>query len=152
MNYRIFLFLLLFSCTSFETAEKNVNISFESVFSNSGFAIIYDESLFKSKLISKKLNERSFEIFQRNLKRNTSVKITNLLNNKSVIAKVSSKSKYPQFYNSVITKRIAEAIELDLNEPYITIREISSNSTFIADKAENTEIDCSHSAIRNLIV
>ena len=68
MNYRIFLFLLLFSCTSFETAEKNVNISFENVFSNSGFAIIYDESLFKSKLISKKLNDRSFEIFQRNIK------------------------------------------------------------------------------------
>ena len=136
MNYRIFLFLFLFSCTSYNVVDKEININFENVFSNSGFAIIYDDKLFKNNIVNKKLGDRSLEIFQRNLKKNTQVKITNTLNNKSIIAKVSSNSKYPPFYNSVITKRIAESINLDFNEPYITIREISSNSTFVAGKAK----------------
>tara|TARA_B100001029_G_scaffold171676_1_gene168692 strand:- start:362 stop:1108 length:747 start_codon:yes stop_codon:yes gene_type:complete len=136
MNYRILLFFFLLSCTSFNTVDKNINVNFDNAFSNSGFAIIYDDKLYKNKIISRKLNDRSLDVFQRNLKKDTFVKITNTLNNKSIIAKVSSNSKYPLFYNSVITKRIAEAIELNFQEPYIVIREINSTSTFVAGKAK----------------
>ena len=52
-------------------------------------------------------------IFQSNLKKNTDVKITNLLNNKSILAKVGANST-SKFYNSVISKRIYD--ELELNE------------------------------------
>ena len=83
-------------------------------YSNNGFTLIYTDELFKNKIINKKLNDRDLFVFQKNLKKNTTVKITNQLNNKSIIATVKSKSKYPNFYNSVITSRIAKEIELDL--------------------------------------
>jgi uncharacterized protein YbcC (UPF0753/DUF2309 family) len=54
-----------------------------------------------------------------------------------VIAEViSNKAKFSDFYNSVITLRIAEELSLDLNEPYIDLILISANSTFIAKKAK----------------
>jgi hypothetical protein len=59
------------------------------------------------------------------------------LNQKTIIAKViSNKVKFPEFYNSVITMRIAEELSLNINEPYIDLILISQNSTFIAKKAK----------------
>jgi len=75
-------------------------------------------------------------VFQKNLKKNTVVKITNLLNNKSILAKVGANSKYPNFYNSVISKRIFEELGLNEYEPYIEITTISENSTFLVKKAK----------------
>ena len=49
---------------------------------------------------------------------------------------ISNNVKFSEFYNSVITKRIAEELSLDLNEPYIDLILISQNSTFIAKKAK----------------
>ena len=49
-------------------------------FSNKGFALVYSEDLYKQKIVSKKINERSLIIFQKNLKINTHFKITNILN------------------------------------------------------------------------
>ncbi len=137
MNYRFILILILLtSCATYDVENKQKIMTFEKTFSNAGFAIVYDESLKNNNIISKKLDERSMLIFQKSLKKNTFVKVTNVLNNKSVIAQVSLKSNYPIFYNSVISKRIAEEIELDVNEPYILIKEINKNSTFIAKKAK----------------
>ena len=45
----------------------------------------------------------------------------------------------PNFNNSVVTKRIASAIELDLNEPYVEITEIINKSSFVAKKAKTFE-------------
>ena len=65
------------------------------------------------------------------------MKITNPSNQKTVIAEViSNKVKFSNFYNSVITLRIAEELSLDLNEPYIDLVLISQNSVFIAKKAK----------------
>ena len=41
----------------------------------------------------KQITKEILIIFQRNLKKNTQVKITNILNNKSLIAKVGKKTK-----------------------------------------------------------
>ena len=83
-----------------------------------------------NKIVNKKLNDRDLFVFQKNLKKDTTVKITNRLNNKSVIATVKSKSNYPNFYNSVITSRIANEIELNLKEPFILIESVDQNSVF----------------------
>ena len=139
MNYKIFILLLLltFSCTNQNLGKKKISndIIFQK-YSNSGFALIYSDDLFKNKTINKKLNDRDLFVFQKNLKKNTTVKITNPLNNKSIIAKVKSKSNYPNFYNSVITSRIAIEIDLDLNEPFIFIQSVDQNSVFYAGKAK----------------
>ena len=70
------------------------------------------------------------------MKKNTQVKITNILNNKSLIVKVGKKTKYPLFNNSVISPRIAKELDINLDEPYVEIIAIPENSLFIAKKAK----------------
>ncbi len=134
MNFRyILIFIFLFSCSNIEKTNK---IIFDKTYSNAGFALVFDSDLYKNNIIGKNIDDRSMIIFQRNLKKNSQVKITNLINNKSVIAVVGNKANYPLFFNSVISKRIAKEIEINIDEPYIQIVEISGNYTFIANKAK----------------
>ena len=98
--------------------------------------MLFEPSLKKNKKISKNIDNRSLIIFQKNLKKDTMVKITNLLNNKSIIAKVGSKANYPEFYNSVISERIYNELEIDLVEPYVEIIALNNNSVFLANKAK----------------
>ena len=61
---------------------------------------------------------------------------------KTIIAKVASnKVEFSDFYNSVISLKIAEELSLDLNEPYIDLVLIYKNSTFIAKKAKTFDIE-----------
>ncbi len=142
MNYKILFIILLFlfSCETNTVNKKKVKsvVSVE-VFSNKGFALLFTDDLKKKKIVNKKIDNRSLIIFQRNLKKNTKVKITSLINNKSILATVGNDSKYPVFYNSVISKRIFDELELSEIEPYVEITTISENSTFLAKKAEMYE-------------
>jgi len=140
MLYRNIIFIVicifLSNCTT-TTLVKNKTLKTSVLsFSNQGFALVYNNDLFKNKIVSKKISERSLIIFQKNLKKNTHVKITNMLNNKSVIATVGENSKYPSFNNSVLSIRIADELDLDINQPYVEILEILENSIFIAQKAK----------------
>jgi hypothetical protein len=134
--------LLLIICTFFSNCTTNTLISNKSnntivnAYSNKGFALIYDEDLFKQKVINKKIDERSLIVFNRKLKINTPVKITNIINGKSIIGKVGQNSDYPMFNNVVLSKRIAQELDLDINEPYVEILEILENSIFVAQKAK----------------
>ena len=139
MNYKIFiLFLLIISCA---TPVKKVEdkIKPQKVFSNKGFALLYNDDINKNNFITKKIEERSLIIFQKNLKENTIVKIINLLNNKYLIATVGPKSDYPIFYNSVLSKRIFDELEIDPKQPYIQITTVGNEGTFIAKKAKTFE-------------
>jgi len=63
--------------------------------------------------------------------------ITNPKNGKSLIAEVKSNNqKFSDFYNSVISRRIADDLDLDFNQPLLEIVLISRNSTFIAKKSK----------------
>ena len=55
---------------------------------------------------------------------------------KYLIAKVGKKTRYPEFYNSVISKRIAEDLNLDVNQPYIELKTLDQNNSFIIGKAK----------------
>ena len=63
-------------------------------------------------------------------------KITNLLNNKSIVANVSRKIKDLDFYNCIISQRISDELEINPNQPYIEIKEIKNNSIFLAKKSK----------------
>ena len=134
--------LILISCIFFVGCEQykpnksiELNLKPEIKFNNTGFALVYSQDL-----DIKKLDNRSLQIFHKSLKKKSFVKITNPLNNKSLIAEVvSSKVKFSNFYNSVISNRIAETLNLNVNEPYIEISLISQKSTFIAKKAKTFE-------------
>ena len=142
MNYKIYILILLFiySCTTNNiNKSKKKDIIQSKIYSNKGFALLFNEDLKKNKLINKKIEERSLIIFQKKLKKDTNVKITNLINNKSILAKVGIDSKYPSFFNSVVSQRIFDELELNESEPYVEITTVSENSTFLAKKAKMYE-------------
>ena len=139
MIYKYFLiliFLIINGCSTHNIANNEIRNFNKNNFKNRGFALIYNDNLYKQKIISKKIDNRSLIIFQKNLKKGTSVKIKNILNDKTIIAKVGSESKYPLFNNSVLSSRIAGEIDLNINEPYVEIFEILNNSSFIAKKTK----------------
>ena len=140
MNYKnfllVFIFLILTNCTTSNLTVNKKNIVLKEGFSNKGFALVFNKNDYDNGLISKEIDERSLIIFQKNLKINTLVKITNMLNNKSLIAKIGKTSNYPVFNNSVISIRIANELDLNIEEPYVEIVEISEGSMFVAKKAK----------------
>ncbi len=143
MNFKIFTILffslLLYNCDNTKI-KKSSNSSFkvEQKFKNTGFALIYNESLENIKNI----DDRSLDIYHKSLKRKSIVKITNPKNGKYLLANVkSNKVKFSGFYNSIISTRIAEDLNLSIDEPFIEIRLISKNSTFIAKKAKTFDAE-----------
>ena len=79
-------------------------------------------------------------IYHKTLKKKSMVKITNPVNGISLIAEVkSNKIKFSNFYNAVLSSRIAKTLELDYEEPYVEIVLISKDSTYIAKKTKTFE-------------
>ena len=144
MNYKFFILIIfvffLNGCNQYNKDKKTLIFTTGQKYKNTGFALIYTDELKKNKKISKKIDNRSLLIFHKTIKKNSFVKITNPYNQKTIIAEVISNSaEFSNFYNSVITNRIAEELSLDLKEPYINLVLISNNSTFIAKKAKTFE-------------
>ena len=141
MNYKtlfiIFLNLVLLSCVQLPNEKlNNINLEVKDKYTNSGFALIYNDQMTK---ISK-LEPRSLDIYHKSLKKKSSVKILNPKNGKYLIANVkSNKVKFSNFYNSILSLRIAQDLELDILEPYIQIILISKNTSFVAKKAKTFE-------------
>ena len=140
MSYKniIFIFFIFFiyGCEPINVKNKKLNFEIENRYKNSGFALIYNDELDGIK----EIEPRSLMIYHKNLKKKSMVKITNLINGLSLIAEVkSNKIKFSNFYNAVLSDRIAQTLELDEKEPYINIVLISKDSTFIAKKAKTFE-------------
>ena len=140
MSYKniIFIFFIFFiyGCEPINVKNKKLNFEIENRYKNSGFALIYNDELDGIK----EIEPRSLMIYHKNLKKKSMVKITNPINGLSLIAEVkSNKIKFSNFYNAVLSDRIAQTLELDENEPYINIVLISKESTFIAKKAKTFE-------------
>ena len=111
------LFFFLSNCTTNNFKNNRISTYSDNSFTNKGFTLVYSDILYKEKIVNRKIDERDLVIFQKNLKKNSAVKITNILNNKSLIAKVGDNSIYPSFNNSVISKRISDELDINPNEP-----------------------------------
>ena len=109
------------------TKEELINI----VYSNKGFALIYSKDAVNS--LQYKLDNTSINILSPNLPHGTPVRITNIINGKSLITVVQNKTVLPIFYNSVITNRIVNELSINPNEPYIFIETINSNNLYVAN-------------------
>jgi len=126
--------LFLFSCDqSMNDKSFYKKNSIEDKYKNSGFALVSSHDL----VDIKKIDTRSLNIYHKSLKKNSLVKIINPDNDKYLIATVkSNRIKFSNFYNSVLSLRIAEELELNLSEPFVELILISKNSTFVAKKAK----------------
>ena len=132
----IFFIFFIYGCEPINVKNKKLNFEIENRYKNSGFALIYNDELDGIK----EIEPRSLMIYHKNLKKKSMVKITNPINGLSLIAEVkSNKIKFSNFYNAVLSDRIAQTLELDEKEPYINIVLISKDSTFIAKKAKTFE-------------
>ena len=132
-------FILLNNCTTTTLTKNKISNSLDNPFINKGFSLIYSDKFYDNKIISKKIDERSLVIFQKKLKKNTIVKITNILNNKSIIGTVGGNADYPLFNNAVLSLRIADEIGLNENEPYVEILEVIEDTIFVAKRAKTFE-------------
>ena len=133
----IYIFVFLFSCTQdMKIIKKHSKVKVrEPTYSSIGFALIYEDSLFESKIVNKKLNNDQNYVLHSFLKINTLVSISNPFNSKSLTVKIKTTSKYPSIYNIVITKKMADNLNLDINNPYVEVIEIKKNDKFIAKEA-----------------
>ena len=131
----IYIFIFLFSCTQDMKIIKKHSKVREPTYSSKGFALIYEDSIFERKIVNKKLNNDQNYVLHSFLKNNTLVSISNPFNSKSLTAKVRKTYKYPSIYNIVITKKMADKLELDINNPYVEVLSIRKNDKFIAKEA-----------------
>ena len=82
-----------------------------------------------------KLNQDELQIAHDSLRTNSIVIITNPANKKSLTLKVSKKLKYPDFFTVLITKKVADVLELDTNMPFVDLQQRVKNKSFVAKKA-----------------
>tara|TARA_B100000686_G_C16797624_1_gene983565 strand:+ start:743 stop:1474 length:732 start_codon:yes stop_codon:yes gene_type:complete len=131
MKFRFLLIFLLCSCTN--ELSKGV---IKTTYTSSGFAYIYNELDYVNKITSKKFNNDELLIGHSRLRVGKLIKITNPKNKKSVILKVKKKTKYPKFYQILITESVAYKLELEESLPFVEIQEIKKNKSFIAERAK----------------
>tara|TARA_Y100000590_G_scaffold466518_1_gene642206 strand:- start:12448 stop:13218 length:771 start_codon:yes stop_codon:yes gene_type:complete len=135
-----FFFVLVFieSCVNpnYSPNIKKRSEKSEKIYYNSkGFALIYSDLIYDQGVINKRVKNDKFEALHSYLRRNTTIKIINPDNSKVVEVKVAKKANYPKLFNIVISKSIADTLELDSKNPYVEVIELKKNKTFVAKKS-----------------
>ena len=137
MIFKKYLLLFVFICSCADYNKKNNFINEKKLFSSSGFVLVYSDQSYIDKVINKKIDNNKMVIAHSKLKKNTLVKIINPENSKFVTLKISKNAKYPKVFNAVISKQVANNLELDLDNPFVEVFEQKKNKTFVA-KESNT--------------
>ena len=132
MKYKIFLILLflLFSCTPHSINNNKLT------YNSTGFAYIYNNEDFKNNVIKTKLDNSLLQVSHKQIRSNSLIKIINPKTQDYLIVKNIKKSAgYPDIYQILITKAVAEKLKLNFEIPYVEIIEIKKNKSFVAEKA-----------------
>ncbi len=129
-NLIIFLFFIT-SCT-----PNLSTINQKKPYSAVGFAYIYNESDMNQKIIKGKMNNNILQISHQNLKTGTFIKIINPKNKKTIVLKNVKRIRYPDFYKILITRHVANELNLNEELPILEILEIKKNKSFVAKKAK----------------
>ena len=125
---------MLYSCAEYSVKNSKEKEK-RQYYSSTGFALIYEENLYKKKIVNKKINSENIRVMHNSLKKNTPIKIINPANLKVIETKIYTKANYPKIFNVVISKKIASILELDLDNPLVEVMEVKKNKTFIAKKS-----------------
>ena len=127
----LFLFFFTFSCST-----DLITYNQKKIYSAKGFAYIYQDQDFKRKILKQKMNNNIMQISHQNLKTGSLIQITNPVNRESIVLKNIKRIKYPDFYKILITRPVAEKLDLNLNLPILEITEVRKNKSFIAKEAK----------------
>jgi len=124
-NFFFLFIFLIYSCQNFNDA----NYSYEKI----GFAGRIAES--KNNILGLN-NYLENESMHSSIPSNTQVKITNLINNKSILVKIDKNSAYKNGREIFISKKYFDFLELNNKFPLIKIETIRVNKTFTAETAK----------------
>ena len=130
--------VLLYSCADYKTQQAREGVEKNYYFSK-GFALVYNEDLYYQKVVNKKFSDEKYGAMHNLLKVNTSVKIINPSNSKFLDIKISKKANYPKIFNIVLSRSVAFALELDMENPYVEVFETKKNKTFVAKEGNTFE-------------
>ena len=125
------LLFLLLSCSSHYTKIEN-----RKPYSSTGLAYIFNNYDFENKIIKKKLNNDLLEISHKNLKTGTLIKLINPKTKEHLVLKNTKKIDYPDFYKILITRTVANKLNIHNDLPIIEVIEVKKNKSFIAEKAK----------------
>ena len=110
----ILFFILIASCQTFSTYENN------NTYEKIGFAEF----------------TKNEDVIHRNIAPNSKIKITNLLNKKSIVVEVNKNSNYKKEREIIVPSKYIDLLELNYNLPIVKIETIRKNKTFKADTAK----------------
>jgi hypothetical protein len=143
MNLKKIILIFAYVISLYSCADYNVNkVKHKKVkqyYSSSGFALIYEDNLYKKKILNKKINNEEIKVMHNLLKMNTAIRIINPANSKVIETKIYKKVNYPKIFTIVVSKKIASILELDLDNPFVEVIEVKKNKTFIAKKTNTYE-------------
>ena len=135
---KIIIFFLIFLVTGCADYNNQITIKKheKKFYSSLGFALIFSDQIYEDRIVNRKMKNTEFGVMHSSLKKNTHIKVINPDNSKFVNAKVINNAMYPKIFNAVISKKIAELLDLDINNPYIEIVELKKNKKFIAKEVD----------------
>ena len=107
----VFFFILIASCQTFSSYENN------NTYEKIGFAEF----------------TKNDDVIHRNIAPNSKVKITNLLNKKSLVVEVNKNSNFQKEREIIIPNKYMALLELNYNLPIVKIETLRTNKTFKAD-------------------
>ena len=135
---KIIIFFLIFLVTG--CADYNNQVTTKKTekkfYTSLGFALIFSDQIYEDRIVNRKMKNTEFGEMHSSLKKNTRIKVINPDNSKFVNAKVINNAIYPKIFNAVISEKIAELLDLDINNPYIEIVELKKNKKFIAKEVD----------------
>ena len=132
MKYKIIILIFFLTSCAQNYSKTNLNQPFIS----KGFAYIYNDEDFVDKIIKKKLDNNSLQIAHNKLRPGTLIKIINVKTNESIIVKNTKRFQYPDFYKLLITKAVADELNLKADLPLVEVIELKKNKSFIAKEAK----------------
>ena len=121
----------IFSCSS-QYTTLNLKVPYTA----KGFAYIYNDFDYDQKIIKGKMDNSIMQISHQNLRTGTLIRISNPKSKESIVLKNVKRIRYPDFYKVLITKTVAEKLELNRDLPILEITEIKKNKSFVAKKAK----------------
>ena len=107
----VLFFILIASCQNFSTYENN------NTYEKIGFVEI----------------TKNEDVIHRNIAPNSKIKITNLLNKKSIVVEVNKNSNYKKEREIIIPNKYIDLLELNYNLPIVKIETLRANKTFKID-------------------
>ena len=121
----------IFSCSS-QYTTLNLKVPYTA----KGFAYIYNDFDYDQKIIKGKMDNSIMQISHQNVRTGTLIRISNPKSKESIVLKNVKRIRYPDFYKVLITKTVAEKLELNRDLPILEITEIKKNKSFVAKKAK----------------